>query len=212
MRLFFDIYFMLHLKRFSQYAYTISLDEGIELVTANWCLVTDQNSVEKKEGNGALLYRPKGNFDIRYIVPGSKNSVLLKFYYSKESSFTKESVCSCIILNSEGKNIFTENYSDINLDNFFNIIATFFDSCDLEKTKKGDNDKFLMGLAKSIKNAIEKNDDTNKLPSSFIVFNKCISDFSSSLNKIEKKLDKDHYEFSDLIKQFVNYYKNTKEY
>jgi hypothetical protein len=51
---------MLHLKRFSQYAYTISLDEGIELITANWCLVTDQNSVEKKEGNGALLYRPKG--------------------------------------------------------------------------------------------------------------------------------------------------------
>lgn len=203
---------MLHLKRFSQYAYTISLDEGIELITANWCLVTDQNSVEKKEGNGALLYRPKGNFDVRYIVPESGNTVLLKFYYSKESSFTKESVCSCIILNSEGKNIFTENYSDINIDNFFNIIATFFDSCDLEKGKRSDNDKFLMGFTNSIKAAIKKDDDVNRLPSSFIIFNKCISDFTSSLNKIENKLDKSDYDFSDLIKQFVNYYKNTKKY
>lgn len=203
---------MLHLKRFSQYAYTISLDEGIELITANWCLVTDQNSVEKKGGNGALLYRPKGNFDVRYIVPESGSNVILKFYYSKESSFDKESVCSCVILDKGGKNIFTENYSDINLDNLFNIVATFFDSCDLEKAKRSDNDKFLMGLTNSIKAAIEKDDDTNRLPSSFITFNKCISDFTSSVDNIENKLDKSNYDFSDLIKQFVNYYKNTKKY
>lgn len=203
---------MLHLKRFSQYVYTISLDEGIELITANWCLVTDQNSVEKKEGNGALLYRPKGNFDVRYIVPGSGNNVILKFYYSKESSFDKGSVCSCVILDKEGKNIFTENYSDINLDNLFNIVATFFDSCDLEKGKRSDNDKFLMGLTNSIKTAIKKDDDINRLPSSFITFNKCISDFTSAIDNIENKLDKSDYDFSDLIKQFVNYYKNTKKY
>ena len=69
-----------------------------------------------------------------------------------------------------------------------------------------------MGLTNSIKASIKKDDDINRLPASFITFNKCISDFTSSLNKIENKLDKDNYDFTDLIKQFVNYYKNTKKY
>jgi len=68
---------MNHLLKFHQ------LFEKLEMVTANWAIISNEGSFEKKEENGYLVFSKNGTFSIIYNKKGVKEEARIEFYSSK---------------------------------------------------------------------------------------------------------------------------------
>jgi hypothetical protein len=181
------------------------LFEKLEMVTTNWSIVSNEGSFEKKEDNGYLVFNKDGIFSIIYNKKGEESRI--EFYTNKDKSSDKKSVCECKITTSAGSDRSKKGFDDVNMNNIGDIIVTFFDYCDLEKSEKNTIDKFLMGFTKSVKDVL-KSDDKDQLPPSFNMFVKYLNDISKNSNSL--KLDPDNYDFSNIVNKFINYLKSTK--
>lgn len=194
-----NIYLMRNILTFKE------LFEKLEMITTNWSIVSNEGSFEKKEDNGYLVFNKDGIFSILYNKKGEESRI--EFYTNKEKSSDKKSVCECKITTSAGSDRSKKGFDDVNMNNIGDIIVTFFDYCDLEKSEKNTIEKFLMGFTKSIRDVI-KSDDKDQLPPSFNMFVKYLNEIAKNSDSL--KLDSDDYDFSNIVNRFINYLKSTK--
>jgi len=175
------------------------------MITANWSIISNEGSFEKKKDNGYLVFSQNGTFSVIYYK--GEEEARVDFYSEKSNSTDKKSVCECKITTRSGADRTKKSFDDITTENVWDIVATFFDYCDLEKSDKNVVDKFLMGFSKSIKGVL-KSEEKDQLPPSFKVFSKYIKDWSNNI-KLKTKSDTEEYDFSKIIEKFVSYYKSS---
>lgn len=192
---------MKHLKNYTLYK---SITEGILPVTANWFIVSNESTFDKKEGGGYFIFNQKGIFTIAYKKPGVEEEGRLDFYVSKESSPSK-CLCQCKIIDKKGTTVASKNFEDITAESVWDILALFFDYCDIEKSSKEESERFMLGLAKSLKNVL-KDDSSDQLPSSFLAFEKLINDGAKLADpKIKLDLKKDNFKFEEIVLGFIKF-------
>lgn len=178
------------------------------MVTANWSIISNEGSFEKKEESGYLVFSKEGTFSIIYNKKEPKEEARIEFYSSKENSTDKKSVCECKVTTPTGEDRVKKGFGDITANNVWEIISIFFDFCDLEKAQKNEIDKFLMGFSKSIQE-VHKSEDKEQLPASFKMFNKYIKDWTKKTPQAPS-ISHDSYNFESIIKKFVDYMKAGK--
>jgi hypothetical protein len=193
---------MNHLLKFHQ------LFEKLVMVTANWAIISNEGSFEKKEENGYLVFSKNGTFSIIYNKKGVKEEARIEFYSSKENSTDKKSVCECKITTSAGLDRVKKGFPDITTENIWDIVVVFFDYCDLEKIDKNSVDRFMMGFTKSIKD-VNKSEEKDQLSPSFKVFYKYINDMGKNSSNIPD-VSTEEYNFMDIVNKFVTYMKSNK--
>ena len=181
------------------------LFEKLQMVTANWTIVSNEGSFEKKENSGYLVFNKNGIFSILYKK--DKEESRIDFYSNKENSKDKKSICECKITDISGEDRINRGYQDITPDNVWDIMIDFFDYSDLEKSDKNQVNKFLMGFTKSI-NDVLKSDESDQLPPSFNVFVKYLNDWSKK-SKVPS-IDNDDYNFDSIIRKFISYIGSVK--
>ena len=191
------------MKRIIPFKQFSPISESIEAITSNWFLITNESGFPKKVGGGFLISHPDGSFSIGYKKNEQEEAQII-FYNSPEDSENGKTSISCRIIDTKEKTIEEENFETVDSSNFVEILSTFFDLCDLEKTDKEKEQMFMIGLSKSLK-ALMKSDAASGLPSSF----KAFYNFIQKLKK-EKDLEvdpsEDHYEFVKIIEDFFNYH------
>jgi hypothetical protein len=180
------------------------LFESIHAVTTNWYIVSHEASFDKIKGNGYMVFNQEGTMSIVYIKPKGEEEARLDFYFSKEKSQDKKSICQCKIITNGGKVRTSKNFDDVTADNVWDITSTFLDYCDLEKAEKPIRDKFLMGYSKIIKDIFKG--DTERIPGSFKTYLNYIKEWS---NKSIDSVDSDNYDFIEMVKEFVAYFKKS---
>ena len=190
---------MNHLLTYSQ------LFEKLQMVTANWSIISNEGSFEKKEESGYLVFSKDGTFSIIYNKKEPKEEGRIEFYTAKEKSTDKKSVCECKITTPAGQDRVKKGFGDITPSNVWEIISIFFDFCDLEKAQKNEVDKFLMGFSKSLQE-VHKSEDKDQLPPSFKLFHKYIKEWTKNTHKAHS-ISHDSYNFESIIKKFVDYLK-----
>ena len=166
------------------------------MVTANWAIISNESSFEKKDENGYLVFSKNGTFSIIYRKKKENEEARIEFYSSKENSTDKKSVCECKITTTSGS------------DSMWDILVTFFDYSDLEKIDKNAVDVFMMGFTKSIKE-VNKSDEKDQLSPSFKVFYKYLSEWSKKSKEIPP-VTTDEYNFIDIVNKFASYFKSNK--
>ena len=193
---------MNHLFTFQQ------LFEKLQMVTANWAIISNESSFEKKDENGYLVFSKNGTFSIIYRKKKENEEARIEFYSSKENSTDKKSVCECKITTTSGSDRVKKGFPDITPDNMWDILVTFFDYSDLEKIDKNAVDVFMMGFTKSIKE-VNKSDEKDQLSPSFKVFYKYLSEWSKKSKEIPP-VTTDEYNFIDIVNKFASYFKSNK--
>lgn len=195
---------MKHILYFNQ------LLEKLQMVTADWSIVSNESSFDKKPENGYLVFSKEGTFSIIYKNKSSGEESRMEFFASKENSSNKKSICECKIITNSGSDRVKKLFDDITNDNIWDIVSVFFNYCDLEKIEKNEVDKFLMGFSKAIKE-VQKSEEKDLLPPSFNMFYKYLTD--TTKNTLEpNKIDSDNYDFTDIVNKFLSYFKNNKKY
>ena len=185
-----------HLIDFNRFSF---LFENITPITSNWFIVSDESSFDKKDQGGYLVFNQKGNFTVVYKKDETEEA-RMDFYVSKESSPDKNSLCSLNIVTKEGKDRAKKFFDDVTFDNTLEILSSFFDYCDLEKASTEVTDKFLIGMAKSVKNVL-KHDNADQLPASFKAFVTYLERISSGSSEEEKS---ENLELKDLVIKFLD--------
>jgi hypothetical protein len=185
-----------HLIDFNRFSF---LFEKIAPITSNWFIVGGESSFDKKDQGGYLVFNQKGNFTIVYKKDETEES-RMDFYVSKESSPDRKSLCTLNIVTNEGKDIAKKFFDDVTFDNTLEILSSFFDYCDLEKASKETIDKFLIGMAKAVKEVL-KDDDADQLPASFKAFVTYLERISSGSIEDEKS---ENLELKDLVIKFLD--------
>jgi hypothetical protein len=182
--------------------------EKLQMATANWSIVSNESSFEKKENNGYLVFSKAGTFSIIYIKGDEESR--LEFYNDKQYSSDKKSVCECKIITTSGTDRVKKGFSDITPENVWDIVSTFFDYSNLEKMEKNDVDRFIMGFSKSIKE-VKESEEKDQLPPSFNIFHKYLM---SAINKSGDipKIENENYDFRDIISKFISHLKNNKKF
>lgn len=188
----------MRILKFNQY--TILL-EKINPITANWSVINDESSFEKKPEGGYFVFSQKGNFLVTYTR--EKEECVLDFFFSKESSPNRKSLCECRIVDESGKTKENKYFEDINKDNVWEIISLFFDYCDLEKSEKNVVERFLMGFSKGLVE-INKNEYKENLPSSVKYFYNLITE-KSKINIDFLNGEKSKIKIVNIIKEFIKY-------
>jgi hypothetical protein len=178
--------------------------EKIGPITANWYIVNDESSFDKKEEGGYLVFNQRGNFTIMYQKKGNKEESRLDFFPSKESSPDGKTLCECQIIKNTGDVDISKKFQEINSKNIWEIISVFFDYCDLEKQDKNVVDRFLMGFCKCLKE-IKKHDSKESLPASFNFFQKNLEDNSKKLDPSKFPYNKD-FKIISILKDFIKYF------
>lgn len=189
---------MNHLFTFNQ------LFEKLQMVTSNWSIISNEGSFDKKDGDGYLVFSKEGTFSIIYKKKGEESRI--EFYSDKQYSSDKRSVCECKIITSSGNDRIKKSFDDITQENVWEIISTFFDYCDLEKSEKSEVDKFLMGFSKSIKE-VNRSEEKDQLSPSFSIFYKFLNATVNNNSEIPK-VDHEEYNFSDIVRKFLSYLKS----
>lgn len=174
------------------------------MVTTNWMIINNEASFEKKKDYGYLVFNQKGTFSVIYYK--GEEEARIDFYSDKSESTDKKSVCECKITTPSGSDRIKKGFPDITGDNVWEIITTFFDYCDLEKSEKMVVDKFLMGFSKSIKEVL-KSEDKDQLSPSFKMFIKYMDSWTKNSN-IKSIGDEEEYDFKKIIEKFITYYKS----
>jgi hypothetical protein len=185
-----------HLINFNRFSF---LFENITPITSNWFIVSDESSFDKKDQGGYLVFNQKGNFTVVYKKDETEEA-RMDFYVSKESSPDKNSLCSLNIVTNEGKDRAKKFFDDVTYDNTLEVLSSFFDYCDLEKASTEVIDKFLIGMAKSVKNVL-KHDNADQLPASFKAFVTYLERISSGSSEEEKS---ENLELKDLVIKFLD--------
>jgi len=180
------------------------------MVTANWSIVSNESSFEKKEESGYLVFSKNGTFSIIYNKKDPKEEARIDFYSDKENSTDKRSLCECKIITISGSDRVKKGFSDITPENIWNILSIFFDYCDVEKMKKNSVDKFLMGFTKSIKE-VHKSEEKDQLAPSFKMFSKYLNEWTKKSSG-NPQVSQDNYSFIDIIKKFIEYFKSNRTY
>lgn len=193
---------MNHILSFDQ------LFERLQMSTNNWSIISNESSFDKKDENGYLVFSKDGTFSVIYKKKEEESRI--EFYMDKEYSSDKKSVCECKIVTKSGSDRIKKGFSDINQENVWEIVSTFFDYSDLEKSEKNIVDRFLMGFSKSIKD-VQDTDESDQLPPSFNIFYKFIKSSVKNPGEIPE-VDTDNYNFSDIINKFISYLKGDKKY
>lgn len=184
-----------------------NISEKIMYITANWQAISNEASFDKKIGSGYFIFNESGVFSVVYSKSGEEES-RLDFYVSKEASSDGNTLCSCKILNKDGKVVESKKFQEINGDTIWHILSLFFDYSDLEKEEKSVVDRFLLGFTKSLK-VIFAHDSEESLPSSFRSFSKQIQKYCKESPKLEdSELDYKH-KILRLLKDFINFYNKT---
>jgi hypothetical protein len=198
---------MNHLLRFENYK---PIYEKIQPITANWFIIDGEGSFEKKEQSGFFVFNRVGTFSIIYNKKASDSEeARIDFYTSKENSKDKNTICECKIVTKSGEERTVRKFTDITPENVWEIITSFFDYCDLEKSEKEVTDRFLLGFSKTLKEVL-KFESSDQLPSAFKTFYKFISEWSKKSDpKIEIKATSNNYELLDLIKRFMSNFKKA---
>ncbi len=181
-----------------------SLFESIHAVTTNWYVISNEASFDKTKGNGYMVFNQEGTMSIVYIKPKDDEEARLDFYFSKEKSSDKKSICQCKVITNDGKIRISKNFDDVTAENVWDITSNFFDYCDLEKVEKSVRDKFLMGFSKIIKDIFKG--ETERIPGSFKTYLNYIKEWS---NKSIDKVDSDNYDFLEMLKEFISYFKKS---
>jgi hypothetical protein len=189
----------MRILNFNQYS---SLFERINPITANWSIVTDESSFTKKPEGGYFVFNQKGNFVISYMK--NEEEARLNFFFSKDMSPDKKSLCECSIIKNDGKTRNNKLFQDIKKDNIWEIISVFFDYCDLEKSDKNVIERFLMGFSKGLIE-IMKHDEKDNLPSSFKYFYNIIADMIKENKNLDTSKEKD-IKIVEIIKDFAKYF------
>jgi hypothetical protein len=184
------------------------LFEKLQMVTANWSIISNESSFDKKEESGYLVFSKNGTFSIIYKKKKDKEESRIEFYSGKENSTDKKSVCECKITTDAGTDRVKKGFADITPDNMWDILVTFFDYSDLEKIDKNSVDRFMMGFAKSIKE-VNKSEEKDQLSPSFKVFYKYLTEWSNKSKNIPP-VTTDEYNFMDIVNKFVTYFKSNK--
>jgi hypothetical protein len=184
------------------------LYEKLQMITANWSIISNESSFEKKVESGYLVFSKNGTFSIIYKKNKDKEESRIEFYSSKENSTDKKSVCECKITTDAGVDRVRKGFGDITPDNMWDILVTFFDYSDLEKIDKNSVDRFMMGFTKSIKE-VNKSEDKDQLSPSFKIFYKYLSDWSTKSKNIPP-VTTDEYDFMDIVNKFTTYFKSNK--
>lgn len=184
-----------------------NISEKIQHITANWYAISDEASFEKKEGCGYFIFNKNGVFSIDYFKNKGEESIL-DFYFSKESSPDKMSLCSCKIVNKKGEITKSKKFEDIDGDNIIDILSFYFDYCDLEDSDDDYRDRFFLGLIKSLK-VIFAHDLKDSLPASFLSFSKEIEKLCKEFPKIEDSKIDHSYKIVKLIKDFIRFYNES---
>lgn len=185
-----------------------SLFEGVSAVTTNWYIVANEASFDKIKGNGYMVFSQEGIMSIVYIKPKGEEEAILDFYFDKEKSQDKKSICSCKIVTTAGKTRSSKNFDDVTTDNVWDITSTFFDYCDLEKSEKSIRDKFMMGYSKTIKDIFKG--DTERIPGSFKTYLTYMKEWSKkSMENVSLDKSEDNYDFKEMIKEFVAFFKKS---
>ena len=196
---------MKHLLEFKKYG---NLSEKIGMITANWNIIYNEGSFEKKPGYGFFIFNQNGNFSVVYskIDKSEDEEARIDFYPSAESSPDRKSVCAVKIVSKDGKNRAEKSFKEIDSKNIWDIISLFFDYSDLEKIEKSEIDRFLMGFSKGIKQ-IMNSDISDEAPSSFKAIFKLLKNAISNSPSIELGADSQSNKLEDLIKFFIQYFK-----
>lgn len=189
----------MRILKFNQYN---SLSESINPITANWSIVTDESSFTKKQEGGYFVFNQKGNFIISYVKDGEE--ARLNFFFSKDLSPDKKSLCECSIVKNDGQTKIKKLFQDIKNDNIWEIVSLFFDYCDLEKSNKNVIERFLMGFSKGLIE-IMKHDEKDNLPSSLKHFYNLVSDQIKDNKNIDTSKEKD-MKIVEVIKDFAKYF------
>jgi hypothetical protein len=183
-----------------------ALFESISAVTTNWYIVSNEASFDKMKGNGYMIFNHEGTLSIIYIKPKDEEEARLDFYFSKDKSNDKKSICECKVISIDGKVRISKKFDDVTINNVWDITALFFDYCDLEKVDKSVRNKFLMGFSKIIKDIFKG--ETERIPASFKTYFNYTKEWSKkSMNSLE--FDKNNYDFFDMIKEFMNFFKKS---
>lgn len=176
------------------------------MLTANWSIVSNESSFEKKEENGYLVFSKNGTLSVIYKKKGKNEEARIEFYSNKENSTDKKSICECKITTLTGEDRIKKGFSDINLNNVGDILATFFDYADLEKIEKNSVDRFLMGFSKCMKEIV-KTSESDQLSPSFNMFRKYIDEWAKKSND-QPVVSQDKYDFLEIVKKFIAYFKS----
>lgn len=185
-----------------------SLFEGVSAVTTNWYIVDNEASFDKIKGNGYMLFSQEGIMTIVYIKPKGDEEARLDFYFDKEKSPDKKSICVCKIISNNGKVRSSKNFNDVTTDNVWDITSTFFDYCDLEKSEKSIRDKFMMGYSKTIKDIFKG--DTERIPGSFKTYLNYMKEWAKkSIESVSLDKNEDNYDFKEMIKEFIAFFKKS---
>jgi hypothetical protein len=198
---------MKHILEFKKYQ---NLFEKIEMVTANWSLVYDEGSFDKKPGYGFFIFNQNGNFSISYskLEKVEEEESRIDFYPSAESAPDKKSVCVVKIVGKDGKSRTEKGFNEITSNNIWDIISLFFDYSDLEKVDKTEVDRFLMGFSKGIKQ-ISKSDKSDEVPSSYKALSKLLKNTVSNSPNFDLGSDEQSNKLEELLKSFIQYFKKN---
>lgn len=190
----------MRILNFNQYN---SLLEKINPITANWSIVTDESSFTKKPEGGYFIFNQKGNFVISYMKKENEEA-RLNFFFSKDLSPDKKSLCECSIVKNDGKTGANKLFQDIKNDNIWEIVSLFFDYCDLEKSDKNVIERFLMGFSKGLIE-IMKHEEKDNLPASLKYFYNLIADQIKGNKNIDSSKEK-NLKIVEVIKNFAKYF------
>jgi hypothetical protein len=180
------------------------------MITANWSLVYNEGSFEKKAGYGFFIFNQSGNFSIVYSKPVEveEEESRIDFYPSLESSPDKKSLYIIRIVAKDGKNRTEKGFKEITKENIWEVLSLFFDYSDLEKIPKSEVDRFLMGFSKGIKD-IFKSDKLDEAPSSFKAFQKILKSSLNDTSSLDLGADEQSNKLENIIKSFVQYFRKN---
>lgn len=193
-----------HIQNFEGFT---KLLEKITPITSNWFIVDNESSFDKKEEGGYLVFNQKGIFSLIFYKKSLDEEARVNFYTSKIASPDKKSMCDVTILTRDGKSRALKSFDEINLDSCVEILSVFFDYCDLEKAEKDSCDRFLMGLAKAMKEVM-KADNSQQLPSTYkALYNHLIQISKKSNQEIESKTSTNNMTLENLLLKFLGLFK-----
>jgi hypothetical protein len=190
-------------KRIIKFKWFSPVYEQIDAITSNWFLASGESGFPKKVEGGFLVLENSGTFSISYKKNHEYEAKII-FYNSHKDSEDKKTFVSCQILDTKENIKKKKDFSSVNHFNFIEILCVFFDYCDIEKAPKEQEQRFMIGLSKSLK-ALMKSDEKSSLPSSFKAFYNYIEK-SKSKGEIKSDPSEDHYDFIKIVEDFFNYH------